>query len=64
MTKKQEVEGISELGDSSDKISKEEAMLPRSILDQQDEIRSLKKKLLRIRKEKMIKTRDYGENCC
>jgi len=55
--KKQEVEGISELGDYSDKISKEEAMLPRSILDQEDEeIRSLKKKLLRIRKEKMIQT--------
>jgi len=53
--KKQEVAKISELSNGKDKISKEEALLPRSLLDQKDEeIRSLKKKLLL--KEKMIQT--------
>jgi len=52
---KQEVEGISGLGNISVNVSKEEGILPKSLLDQKDEeIRSLKKKLLF--KEKTIQT--------
>jgi len=59
--KKHEVEGILELNNNDVKISKEEAILPRTLLDQKDEeIRSLKKKLLL--KERMIQTEIIEKN--